>query len=73
MITAPAEPRFQLQFTGERPVWAYCYAWIHVFAIALLQLRVFHRYDFASMLAFRMIYYTYWHIIWGVIRLKVLF
>jgi hypothetical protein len=40
---------------------------------AFLQLYVFRRFDFASMYAFRLVYYAYWHILWGVIRLKVLF
>jgi hypothetical protein len=33
----------------------------------------FRRYDFASMYSFRLVYYAYWHVAWGVIRLKVLF
>jgi hypothetical protein len=73
VITAVAEPTFQILFKGERLTWMSAYTWIHVFAIAILQLQVFRRYDFASMYMFRLIYYAYWHIIWGVIRLKVLF
>ena len=73
VITAVAEPTYQILFEGERLTWASGYTWVHVGAIAFLQLRVFRRYDFASLFAFRMIYYAYWHIIWGVIRLTVLF
>ena len=73
VITAVAEPTFQILFKGECLTWASAYTWIHVFAIAFLQLQVFRRYDFATMYMFRLIYYVYWHIIWGVIRLKVLF
>lgn len=73
VITAVAEPTFQILCKGQRLTWASAYTWIHVFAIAFLQLQVFRRYDFAAMYMFRLIYYAYWHIIWGVIRLKVLF
>ena len=46
---------------------------IAVSAVACLQLYVLRRFDFASMYTFRLIYYGYWHIAWGVIRLEVLF
>ena len=73
LITAISEPTFQILFKGEPLTWESAYTWAHVFAIAFMQLQVFRRYDFASMYAFRLIYYAYWHIIWGVIRLEVLF
>jgi hypothetical protein len=73
VITAALEPTFQVMFEGDPVSWASAYTWIHVFAIALLQLRVFRRYGFLSMYAFRIVYYLYWHITWGVIRLEVLF
>ena len=44
-----------------------------VFVIAVLQLYVFRRFDFASMYSFRLVYYAWWHILWGTIRLSVLF
>ena len=53
--------------------WAAAYTWVHVFAIALLQLAVFRRYDFALMYAFHLFYYAYRYIAWGVFRLDVLF
>jgi hypothetical protein len=34
---------------------------------------VFRRYDFVTMYSFRLFYYAYWHIAWGVIRLRVFF
>jgi hypothetical protein len=46
---------------------------LHIFAINLCQLQVFRRYDFVSMYAFRFVYYAIWHIVWGHIRLGVLF
>jgi len=73
LFVAVVEPSFQVLFEGKPLSWAAAYTWIHVFAIAWLQLYVFRRYDFMSMFSFRLFYYMYWHIIWGVIRLKVLF
>lgn len=73
VVTAAAEPTFQVLFKGEPLRGASLYTWVHVFAIAFLQLQVFKRYDFASMYIFRLTYYAYWHIIWGMIRLEVMF
>jgi hypothetical protein len=73
LITAVSEPTFQILFEGEPLTWAAGFTWVHVFAIAFLQLYVFKRFDFATMYAFRIVYYAYWHVIWGVIRLRVLF
>lgn len=72
-VVAVLEPTFQVMFERKPFSWAAAYTWVHVFVLALLQLYVFQRYDFMSMYSFRLIYYAYWHIIWGVLRLKVLF
>ena len=73
LLVAVFEPTFQVLFEQKTLTWGDVYTWIHVFVIAFLQLYVFRRYDFVSMYAFRLIYYGFWHILWGVIRLKVLF
>jgi hypothetical protein len=73
VLVAVLEPTFQVLFGGKPLTWGDAYTWIHVFAIALLQLVVFRRFDFVSMFSLRLIYYAYWHILWGVIRLRVLF
>ena len=73
VLVAVLEPTFQVMFMGDPLSWSAAYTWIHVCAIALLQLYVFRHYDFVTMYAFRLFYYGYWHIAWGVIRLKVLF
>ncbi|UCF62378.1 MAG: hypothetical protein JSV37_06680 [Anaerolineaceae bacterium] len=73
LLVAVLEPSFQVLFEGKAFTWGAVYSWIHVFAIAFLQLYIFKRFDFVSMYSFRLIYYTYWHILWGVIRLEVLF
>lgn len=72
-LVAAAEPTFQVVFEGRPFTWGAAYTWVHVFGIALAQLIIFRRYDFTTMFAFRMFYYAYWHIAWGVVRLHVLF
>ncbi len=42
---------------------------IHVFLFGLAELYIFRRFDFISMYAFRIIYYAYWHVAWGHVRL----
>ena len=73
LLVASSEPTFQLIFVFKAFTWGDAYTWIHIFTISLLQLYVFKRFDFVSMLVFRMIYYLYWHILWGVARLDLLF
>lgn len=72
VVVAVAEPTFQVFFGGETQALA-VYTWVHVFAIAFLQLWVFRRYDFVSMYSMRLVYYAYWHLIWGTLRLSLLF
>ena len=67
------EPTFQVLFQGRDFMWGDIYTWIHVLVISALQLYIFWRFDFVSMYVFRLFYYFYWHILWGVIRLDVLF
>jgi hypothetical protein len=73
VLVAIFEPTFQVLLERKALTWGSAYTWFHVFAIAILQLHVFRRFDFMSMYSFRLFYYAYWHILWGVIRLKVLF
>lgn len=73
LLVAILEPTFQVLFERNVFTWRSVYTWIHVFAIAFIQLYIFRKFDFVSMYSFRLIYYTYWHILWGVIRLEVLF
>lgn len=55
------------------PAWAVTYVGGHVLLINLAQLLLFKRYDFVSMYSFRLVYYLLWHIVWGYLRLKLLF
>jgi hypothetical protein len=73
VTTALLEPTFQLHFEEAPLSWAGGFVWLHVFAFNLAQLRVLRRHDFVSMYTFRIVYYLCWHVVWGVLRLRVLF
>jgi hypothetical protein len=47
------------------------YVAIFVFVFTLAQLYVFRRYDFVSMYALRLVFYLWWHVIWGYWRLRL--
>lgn len=75
-VVALLEPIYQTLWMvslDRYPVWAVAYDATHVLAINLLQLIIFRRYDFVSMYAFRLVYYLFWHIGWGALRLEILF
>jgi hypothetical protein len=77
------EPSFQvLAAMSERPVVGAPHPYdarvaafdgLHVWAINIGQLAVFRRYDFVSMWTFRLVYYVIWHVVWGELRLRMLF
>ena len=73
VLVAALEPTFQVLFEAEPLAPIAVYTWGHVFTISLLQLAVFRRYDFVSMVTLRLVYYAYWHVAWGTLRLEVLF
>jgi hypothetical protein len=70
---AATEPTFQVLLERTASAWGTTYTWIHVYAVACMQLYVFRRFDFVSMYCFRLLYYAYWHVFWGVVRLDVLY
>ncbi|VVB97487.1 Uncharacterised protein [uncultured archaeon] len=69
------EPIYQTipLLSGQYPLWFAGFTFIHVFLIILSQLTIFKRYDFITMYWFRLVYYIIWHIVWGHIRLGLLF
>lgn len=73
ILVSFAEPIFQLSFEAKPLSSAGIYTGFHVFAISLAQLYIYRRYDFVSMYVFRLVYYFYWHIAWGYLRLQWLF
>lgn len=70
------EPVFQLilgQFTGLGLWWAQLYTFINVYIFNVIQLHIFKRYDWMTMYLFRLVYYLIWHIVWGQLRLEIIF
>ena len=49
------------------------YVGVFVFVFTLVELYVFRRYDFISMYSFRLVFYVWWHVTWGYMRLRWLF
>ena len=76
LIISAVEPVYHMMdmvSSNRFPSWAVVYVGFHVFLFNLIQLRIFKRYDFVSMYVFRLVYYLFWHIGWGYVRLRVLF
>ena len=73
VIASFLEPVFQLLLGSTGNSLLDGYVFVHVLAFGLAQMYVFRRFDFVSMYAFRLVYYLYWHIIWGYFRLQWLF
>jgi hypothetical protein len=67
------EPIYQIWFTGHYSLTTTIYTGIHVFLFSLTQLVIFKYLDFISMYLFRLIFYIIWHILWGHLRLDLLF
>jgi len=74
LIVSLIEPVFQARpMIGQYPTWSAAYVFVNVWIISIVGLTMFMRYDFVSMYAFRLMYYLLWHIVWGQIRLSLLF
>ncbi len=76
LIVALLEPVYQVMpMVGSNhfPLWAVAIVWVNIFIFNLAQLLIFRRYDFISMYSFRLVYYLAWHIVWGYLRLNILF
>ncbi len=76
LIVSLLEPIYQtipMASSNQYPLWAVAIVWLNLFLLNLSQLLIFRRYDFISMYSFRLVYYMFWHVGWGYIRLKLLF
>ena len=73
LLVALLEPTYQAINMTQYPAWAVIVVWVNLFLFNLTQLSIFKKFDFILMLTFRLLYYLCWHIIWGHIRLQVLF
>lgn len=76
LIVASLEPTYQMMdmvSSNRFQIWAIAFVWIHIFLINLFELLIFKRQGFVSMYTFRLVYYMFWHIVWGNARLDLLF
>lgn len=73
LIVATIEPTYQAIFMHASPSWAIIVIWINLLFFNLTQLVIYKKYDFISMYLFRLIYYGFWHIGWGYVRLNLIF
>jgi hypothetical protein len=63
------EPAFQAAFTTGMTPMGTAVITLHVLGINASQLFVFKRFDFVSAFVLRLVYYLWWHIFWGTLRL----
>jgi hypothetical protein len=74
LVASLPEPVFQVVAgAGESPPWASAFVGVHLWIFNLFAVYLFNRNGFFSMLAFRLCYYAWWHLVWGVLRLRLLF
>lgn len=74
-VASLPEPVFQVTslFSGQSLLWFAVFELARIFLVILSQLTFFRRYDFVTMYWFRIVYYIFWHILWGNLRLVLLF
>lgn len=75
VFVALLEPAFHTSVALSSPSFSGLDVFVgfHVFVINLAQLIVFKRYGFVSMFALRLFYYLIWHVVWGQLRLGLVF
>jgi hypothetical protein len=75
LFASSAEPIFQVAFSLSRHPFTFLegFVGVHVLIFSVAAVWVFRRYDFVTMYLFRLVYYVWWHIVWGTLRLPLLF
>ncbi len=43
---------------------------LQLLAFGIVELQLYRRFDYLCMVAFRLSYYAYWHVVWGTLRLE---
>jgi len=74
-LSALVEPLFQIAGALQDGALSVLdvYVVVALFVFGVLQLIAFRRFGFLAMYAMRLVYYLWWHIVWGVLRLDWLF
>ena len=73
ILVALLEPVYQILFMMDSPTWTLAVVWINLFLFNLFQLIIFKKINFVAMYGIRLLYYLFWHIVWGQMRLEILF
>ena len=70
LLLSVLEPVYQVRLAmAERTLSALdAYVFAQVWAVNLVQLYLFRRFGFGAMYATRLVYYLWWHIVWGALR-----
>jgi hypothetical protein len=73
-LLALPDPVFQVvDMVAASPWGATLFVGVHVYLINLVEMIIFRGHSFVAAFAFRVFYYLVWHVIWGQVRLNVLF
>jgi hypothetical protein len=75
VLVATLEPVFQvfLADAHHQAPWLTAYVGVHLWLFNAFQLWLFRRYDLLTLYTCRLVYYLHWHLLWGVLRLHLLF
>ena len=71
-LVAILEPTYQI-FGNNYPTWSVVVVWLNLYFFNVVQLVQFKKGGFVSMYLLRLVYYLFWHIVWGYYRLELLF
>ncbi len=72
-VASLTEPVLQTMLDPGQPGWQQGTVAGLVFVFALVGLVLFRRHGVAALLALRVVYYLWWHVLWGAARLPLLF
>lgn len=75
VLVASIEAVYQLlgSATAETSPWLLAYLALHMSVFGFLGLTALRRHGFGAMMWLRLVYYLIWHVVWGALRLEVLF
>ena len=75
ILASTLEPVFQVvsSTSNDRSMLATAVMASSLFLFGVVELQLYRRFDYATMFAFRLLYYAYWHVVWGTLRLHWLF
>ena len=73
LAAALTEPALQTALNAELPGWQRGFVAGQVLVFGLAGLTLFRRHGIAALVALRVVYYLWWHVLWGSARLPLLF